>query len=224
MVKNIHVHPHNVTHFQLKAFASWVQFVPLDVVFVRHFVWQLNVGIAVTESCHIRDLYICKLQKTSSVLVFHLHDVEDALHTLYMSTQQRLDRQPKDDVQRLDDPQTIQTQFSPCPCSAWRVQKWSGEAVWGTSLWTTWLVWPSEPAPWQPEPDSTSRYWRAHPHTPESAAQPESTGKRREERLRKRFIWKLRLLLKKNFIKISKKLLCSHLIKSFHLYIKSVKM
>ncbi len=119
------------------------------------------------------------------------------LSTPYTCQHNRDKTQPKEDVQRLDDLQPIQTQFSPCPRSAWCVQKWSGVAVWGTSLWTTWLVWPSEPAPWQPAPDSTSRYWRAHPHTPESAAQPASTAKRREERLRKHFIWKLRLLLLK---------------------------
>lgn len=65
------------------------EFPPLDVVLLRHLVRQLDVGVAVTEASHVGHLGVRELQQGASVVVLHLHDVEDALHTLIKATGRR---------------------------------------------------------------------------------------------------------------------------------------
>lgn len=74
-------HSHPFSNFS-KQSCRWNILIPLDVVLFCHFIRQLNVGVAVTESSYICHLCIWELQQSSPVLILHFHDVKDALYTL----------------------------------------------------------------------------------------------------------------------------------------------
>lgn len=61
---------------------DWSSGSPADAVLVHHFVRQLNIRVAVTEAGHIRHLAVRQLQQCVPLLILHLHDIENTLHSL----------------------------------------------------------------------------------------------------------------------------------------------